>query len=124
MTDHNTLTDGGEQAEFVLLAVDGRARYGRRASGESTYQAIRACVPDLGTQGAGVLRLWFADMFGPDLAPNRLADRVVDQLGYRHPTGWYGPVVVSMEGDPITGAIPPLSPDIRAIIDELVAQRV
>lgn len=108
-----------DRADFVLLPADGPASYGRRDAGESTYQAIRRHVPDLGTQGAGRLRLWFADTFGADLPANPLADAVIGQLGYRHPTGWYGPVAISMEEETATGEVPPLLPEVRATIDEL-----
>jgi hypothetical protein len=109
-------------ADFVVFPVDGPAVYGHRAPGESPNQAIRHHVPDLGTQGAGRLRLWFSDTFGPDARPNPLADKVIGRLGYRHPTGWYGPVAVSMEEDD-RGQVPPLSPQVRATIDELVQQQ-
>lgn len=105
---------------FVLLPVDGGpARSGRRGPDESTYQAIRRLVPDLSTQGTGRLRLWFCDRFA-DLPPNPLADAVIGRLGYRHPTGWYGPVAITMAED-ATGDVPPLLPEVRAAIDELIA---
>lgn len=116
-----------DRADFVLLPVDGPASYGRLSPGESTYQAIRRQVPDLGTQGAGRLRLWFPDQFRDAsgrylFPPNPLADRVVSRLGYRLAGGWYGPVAISMEEETATGEIPPLSPEVRATIDELTAQ--
>lgn len=108
--------------DFVVLPVDGPAVYGHRDPGESPNQAIRAHVPDLGTQGAGRLRLWFSDTFGPDACPNPLADTVIGRLGYQHPTGWYGPVAVSMEEDR-SGEVPPLSPEVRATLDELAERQ-
>lgn len=113
------MTSEQERADYVVLPVSGPPVYGRRRPGESVNDAIRVHLPDLGTQGMGRLRLWFVDWFGPDLAPNRLADEVIGRLGYRHPTGWYGPVAVSMEEDH-SGDVPGLSAEVRATIDELV----
>lgn len=118
-TRRDDMTD--DRTDFVLLPVDGPPRSGRREPGETINQAIRRHVPDYGTAPAGRLRLWFRDRFGPDLPPNPLADAVIARLGYRHPTGWYGLVAVSMEED-ATGDVPPLLPEVRAAIDELVAE--
>lgn len=106
------------RADFVLFPVDGPVSYGHCRSGEEIGDAIRRHVPDLATQGARRLRLWFCDTFG-DQAPNPTADAVIGRLGYQHPTGWYGPVAISMEED-ATGEIPSLSPQVRAAIDELI----
>ena len=121
MTDDRANDQDGDRADFVLLPPGGPASYGRREPGESTYEAIRRHLPGLGTQGAGRLRLWFTDTFGPDLPPNPLADKVIGRLGYHHPTGWYGPVAISMEEEGGTSEAPPLPDAVRATIDELVA---
>jgi len=105
-------------ADFVVLTAAGSVLYGQREPSESVNAAIRRHVPDLGTQGMGRLRLWFCDSFTPDMPSNDVADRVIARLGYRHPTGWYGPVAVSMEEN-ATGEVPPLLPEVRATIDEL-----
>lgn len=109
-----------DRVDFVLLPVDGPSRYIRRRPGEGINSAIRRHIPDLGTQGAGRVRMWFSDTFGPDAPPNPLADRVIGRLGYRHRSGWYGPVAVSMEEN-AAGVVPPLLPEVRAVIDEFAA---
>lgn len=69
----------------------------------------------------GRLRAWFCDKFAPDMAPNRLADQVIVQLGYRAPFEWVGPVALSMEED-ATGDCPEFTPEVRAVLDELTEQ--
>ncbi|WP_249643850.1 hypothetical protein [Nocardia sputi] len=109
-------------ADFVVLHPDGTVVYGSFAPGEGVRAAIRAHVPDLGTQGMGRARAWFADTFSdPELPPNPLAYQVFAWLGYRHPSGWYGPVAVTMEED-AAGSIALLEPDVRATIEELHAR--
>lgn len=109
-------------ADFVVLHPDGTAVYVSRAPGEGVRAAIRAHVPDLGTQGMGRVRAWFADTFStPELPLNPLAYQVLARLGYRHPSGWYGPVAVTMEED-TAGIIAPLAPDVRATVEELHAR--
>jgi hypothetical protein len=79
--------------------------------------AIKAHVPDLASQGLGPLRMWYADDFShPELYPNPLADEVIERLGYRHT--WAGPVALSMEEDPHSGQIAPLSAEVRTAVDE------
>ncbi|WP_063011872.1 hypothetical protein [Nocardia nova] len=108
-------------ADFVVLHPGGEALYGSRDRDQSTRDAIRTHVPDLSTQGVGRVRAWFADNFSrPDLRPNPLADQVLARLGYKHPTGWYGPVAVTMEED-MAGHIPPLDPKVRETVDALLA---
>ncbi len=108
-------------ADYVVLNPDGQALYGSRDPDQGIRDALRPHVPDLSTQGMGRVRAWFADDFSnPDLHPNPLADQVLARLGYQHPTGWYGPVAVSMEED-TAGRIPPLDSTVRETVDELLA---
>jgi hypothetical protein len=97
--------------------------YDRRRDGERLRDAIARHIPDLATQGAGRLRLWFADDFSAwGLEQNMLANHVVAHLGYRHPSGWFGPVAVTME-EGYDGEVPPLTGDVRAAIDDIVNGR-
>lgn len=97
--------------------------YDRARPGERLRDAIARHIPDLATQGAGRLRLWFADDFSAwGLEQNTLANHVVAQLGYRHPYGWFGPVAVTMEENP-DGDTPPLTEAVRAAIDEAAEGR-
>lgn len=106
--------------DYAVLHPDGRVTYGRFPPGETAYEAIKREIPGLGTQGMGRLRAWFTDDFTGQ-AGNPLADVVLTAVGYQHPTGWAGPVAVSMEED-ATGTVPSLVPEVRAMIDELAAQ--
>lgn len=109
-------------ADFVVLHPDGTAAYGSFAPGRGVQDAIRAHVPDSSTQGMGRVRAWFADTFSDlEMLPNPLAYQVFARLGYRHASGWYGPVAVTMEEDS-AGIIAPLAPDIRATVEELHAR--
>ncbi|WP_063041803.1 hypothetical protein [Nocardia pseudovaccinii] len=108
-------------ADFVVLQPDGAAIYGSRERDQGLRGAIGAHVPDLDTQGMGRVRAWFAEDFARRaLHPNPLADQVLARLGYDHPSGWYGPVAVTMEED-ATGHIPPLVSDVRETVNEILA---
>ncbi|WP_433574906.1 hypothetical protein [Nocardia brasiliensis] len=110
-----------EHTDFVVLRPDGTAVYGSRDHGKGLPEAIRGHIPDLSTQGMGPVRAWFADNFGdPRLQPNLLADQVLGRLGYKHPSGWYGPVAVTMEEDG-EGYVPPLAPEVREVVEDLSA---
>jgi hypothetical protein len=112
--------------EFFVLRPDGTITYGRRAPGESLDSAVRAAIPEvriLGTSTLGMARLWYHDFFTPDLPRNQLADLIVAELGYRHETGWYGPVAVSMDENPATGEVPPLPRELMAAIHDFLRQR-
>lgn len=111
------------EATFVVLCPDGTAVYDHHAPGTSILPAMDRHIPDVGTQGLGRLRMFFSDTFTPEMPPNELADRVIGALGYTHRTGWFGTVAVSMEED-WTGEIPPLTPEVRATIDELLGNTV
>lgn len=111
------------RADFVVLHPDGAAIYGSRDRAQPVRNALGAHVPELSTQGLGRVRAWFADDFAsPALRPNPLANQVLARLGYRHPSGWYGPVAVTMEEDR-AGNIAELAPDVRDTVDELSATR-
>lgn len=106
-----------DKPDFAVLHPDGRVVYGHRRPGDALLNsAIRAHIPDLGTQGLGHCRVWFSDTFTPSMPPNPVADRVITQLGYVHRLGWFGVVAVSMEEE-WDGVIPPLTSKIRAVID-------
>ena len=108
------------EATFVVLRPDGTATYGHHESGSSILPALDPHIPDLGTQGLGRLRMFFSDTFTAEMPPNDLAERVISHFGYTHRTGWFGTVAVSMEEE-WDGEIPPLTPEVRATIDELLA---
>lgn len=108
-------------SDFALLHPDGQLTYGQRRDDESLREAIRAHIPDLGTQGMGRLRAWFSDMFTPDMPANHLADALLGRLGYRHPSGWAGLVALTMEENPATGEPDTLPAEVRATLDELAA---
>lgn len=117
-----TTADGPDFAaspDFAVLYPDGRLEYGRRAEDESATSALRPYIADIATQGMGRLRAYFCDQFTA-LPPNPLADRVLSAIGYHHPTGWYGTVALSME-EATNGDCPPLTPEVRATLDELAA---
>ncbi|MFI6217026.1 hypothetical protein ACIBCD_33930 [Nocardia brasiliensis] len=106
-------------SDFVVMNPNGEVVYGCLTRDQGS--ALRTYVPDMSTQGIGTVRVWFPDNFSnPDLHPNPLANQVLARLGYQHPTGWYGPVAVSMEED-MAGYIASLSPGVREIVDELLA---
>ncbi|MFX0576228.1 hypothetical protein [Nocardia nepalensis] len=108
-------------ADFVVLQPGGAAIYGSRERDQGLRAAIGAHVPDLATQGMGRVRAWFADDFtSSDLHPNPLADQVLARLGYDHPSGWYGPVAVTMEED-VTGHIAPPGSEVRETVNEVLA---
>ncbi|MEV5835381.1 hypothetical protein [Nocardia sp. NPDC052112] len=108
-------------ADFVVLQPDGAAIYGSRERDQGLQAAIRAHVPDLATQGMGRVRAWFADDFtSAALHPNPLADQVPARLGYDHPSGWYGPVAVTMEED-VAGHIAPLASEVRETVNDVLA---
>lgn len=105
--------------DFAVLHPDGRLEYAHRVAGESTLRAMKAHITTVATQGMGRLRAFFTDDFST-LPANPLADRVFSSVGYHHPTGWRGTVAVTMEEDD-TGECPPLTPEVRATLDELAA---
>lgn len=106
--------------EFALLFPDGRLQFHHAADHQTLTNALRGEITDLGTQGLGRLRMWFSDSFAPDLASNPLANAVIAGLGYRHPSGWYGTVAVTMEEGP-DGAVPTLTSHARAALEDLAA---
>ncbi len=108
-------------ADFVLLRTDGTTTYGRRDAGEELRTALRRHIPDLSSQGAGRLRMWFNDSFTAAMASNQLANTVIGALGYSHPTGWRGTVALTMEED-FAGEYAPLLPQVREAVDELVVR--
>ncbi|WP_067891590.1 hypothetical protein [Nocardia vaccinii] len=108
-------------ADFVVINPDGTVLYDVRDQGSGLRGSLARHVPDLSTQGMGRVRAWFADDFSaPALEANPLAYRVLTGLGYRHPTGWYGPVALTMEETP-SGNVPPLTPEVRETLNDLFA---
>lgn len=108
-------------ADFVVINPDRTVLYDVRDQDSGLRGAIARHVPNLSTQGMGRVRAWFADDFSdPALEANPLAYRVLTGLGYRHPTGWYGPVALSMEETP-SGNVPPLTPEMRETLNDLFA---
>ncbi len=93
----------------------------------SVRAAVAGHVRNHSSQGMGRLRAWFSDDFGresitgrPLYVANPLADHVLRAIGYPQPVGyWRGVVALSMEEDPATGAVPPITADILSTIQEL-----
>lgn len=111
----------GDDVDFVVMHPDGAVVYDVRDQELGLRRSIAEHVPDLGTQGMGRLRAWFADDFGdPALHPNPVAEHVFNAMGYHHPSGWRGPVALSMEENS-EGYIEPLTPEARHALDELLA---
>lgn len=108
------------EVEFALLLPDGRLEFHHAAGNRGLTSTLRGHISGLGTQGLGRLRMWFSDDFGPDRRANPLANAVIEGLGYRHPTGWYGPVAVTMEEDS-AGAVPTLTSNARDALEDLAA---
>lgn len=105
--------------DMLVITPDGAARYDTRQAGEDTYTAVRRHIPRpaaLGTMGLGRLRAFYVDDFATQ-EPSPLADRVISAVGYHHPSGWCGPVILTMEE--ADGEVPPLTPDVIATLAEL-----
>jgi hypothetical protein len=105
--------------DMLVISPDGTARWDTRRSGETIRAAVRRHITDPGTQGVGgdgarEWRLWFTDDFS-GMAESEAANRVCDALGYIHPYGWRGVVIVTAEEDG-TGDVPPLTPDDAATL--------
>lgn len=115
----DTAADSVDHADFALLSSAGQLTYGRRNPGESVATAIQREILDPRTQELGRLRMWFSDVFTTELRDNCLADQVIGRWGYHHPLGLAGPVALTQVEDPRTGEIPPLTPVIRATLEEL-----
>ncbi|MCX4098343.1 hypothetical protein [Nocardia sp. alder85J] len=106
-------------ADFVVLYPDGTVGYGSNDRDGLVRETLHTHVTDLSTQGMGQVRAWFADgLSNPALHPNALAERVFARLGYHRPSGWYGPVAITMKENR-DGEVAPLTPAVRAIVDEL-----
>jgi hypothetical protein len=115
------------ETEYLVIDTSGDLTEGTRKPGREVRQAIAAHLPAGNTVRAESgylpgLTIWCADDFehGPGLYTNPVADRVIDRLGYRHPSGWYGPVAITMAENSF-GDIPPLTPAACATVSELVA---
>ena len=109
--------DDRDAVEFALLHSDGRLEFSHAPDSDSLLRTMREHIPGLGTQGMGRLRAWFTDDFGT-LPANPLADAVLSGIGYHHPTGWRGPVALTME-EASDGNTPSLEPNVRAAIEDL-----
>ena len=109
--------DDHDAVEFAVLHPSGTLEFAHAPDSASLLRTIREHIPQLGTQGMGRLRAWFTDDFGT-LPANPLADAVLSGIGYHHPTGWRGPVAVSME-EAHDGSTPSLEPNLRAAIEDL-----
>ncbi len=115
-----------DRPDFVVLHPAGHISCEHRQVGETLNDAVRRHLrpgrPGMGTMGYGPLRLWYHDLFTPELASNPLADHVIGEaLGYRLANGWAGPVAVSMEEDRATEQVPPLSPKVQHFLIALGA---
>lgn len=110
-----------DTVEYALLHPEGQLEFAHAPNSDSLVRTMRDRLPELGTQGVGRLRAWFADDFGA-LPPNPLADAVLAGVGYHHPTGWHGPVGLSMEEDQ-EGIVASLDPNVRTLIEDLAHAR-
>lgn len=113
-TDHDAV-------EFALLHPTGTLEFVQAPASDALLRTVREHIPELGTQGMGRLRAWFTDDF-TGLPPNPLADSVISGLGYRHPTGWRGPVALTME-EASDGTTFSLHGNVRAAIEDLAHVR-
>ena len=90
-----------DRVDFVVLTPGGELVYGLRARGQSMRSAISAHIPPevmttIAPERNPRIRLWFPDQRFPAEQANGLADTVMTHLGYHHPSGWAGPVAISM----------------------------
>jgi len=107
------------EPDALVIRPDGSARYVGYDPRESPGRAaLRLVGEPVGTQGMGRLRVYFADDMG-GLEANPAADRLMRAIGYRHPYGWRGTVVVTMEEDS-DGDVAPLTATVRASLDEVL----
>lgn len=113
--------DDHDAVEFALLHCDGRLEFARAADRDSLTHTMREYIPGHSTQGMGRLRAWFTDDFGA-LPANPLADAVLSGFGYHHPSGWRGPVALTME-ELTDEDSPSLTPNARAAIEDLARAR-
>lgn len=103
--------------DFVVLHPLGEITYCRRMGGESITDAIGHVVDDLDSEPFGSYRVWFSAVSDDNLPPpNPLAERVLRRLDYSYGR-WDGVVALSMEA--VRGETPPLTPELREIIDEI-----
>jgi hypothetical protein len=112
-----TETSQPHDADMLIIPTSGTPYLTRRTEGQSIPQTIARIIQDSTTFGLGILRVWHYDTF-TGRAPNPTADWILPHLGYTHPTGWFGPVVLTMEEAP-DGQIPPLPPH---VVDALITR--
>jgi hypothetical protein len=66
-----------DRPDFAVLHPAGHISYEHRQAGETLNAAVRRHLqtgrPGMGTMGHGPLRLWYHDLFTPELPSNRLA---------------------------------------------------
>ncbi|WP_280466559.1 hypothetical protein [Nocardia cyriacigeorgica] len=110
----DTMTD---RVDFVVLTPAGDLVCGQRARWQSMRAAISAHIPPetmttIAPEQNPRIRVWFTDQPLPADQANGSADYALTRLGVHHPTGWAGPVAVSMA--PRLGLLgwPPLRPSL------------
>lgn len=112
-----------DRPDFAVLHPTGHISYEQRQVGVTLNDAVRRHLrpgrPGMGTTGIGPLRVWYHDLFTPELPANPLAGYVVGAFGYRLASGWSGPVAVSMEEDRATEQVPPMTPEVQDAFNEL-----
>jgi hypothetical protein len=120
------MTDPTETADYLVIDTDGTLTSGVRRPGGDVRQAITAAanLPEDNSVRAenGYLRgltIWCADRFA-GLYTNPVADRVIARLGYTHPSGWRGPVALTMS-ETGYGDIPALTTATRVAVAEALA---
>lgn len=69
------------------------------------------------TDQAGPLEVWHREPFTSDMEDNELADRVLGALSPQVAAGWAGPVAISMRTGSAGGQVPPLTAEVRAVLN-------
>lgn len=114
------MTSDPQTVDYAVIFPNGALRYGRCRTGESLRGVGHTYLDDVGTHHIGRLQVWFSHNSG-DLPPNPTADRILSAMGYRHPTGWRGAVIISTKEDE-DGTFPPLTRYVRETLNELAEQ--
>jgi len=104
-------------ADMLVIPTNAAPYLAVRSAGLSIPQTISQIIDERTTFGLGVLRVWHHDVF-TGRAPNPSADWILPHLGYTHPTGWRGIVVLTME-ESLNGQIPAMP---AHIVDALVTR--
>ena len=108
-------TSQPHHADMLIIPTTVTPYLAQCPDSESIPQTIARIIEDRTTFGLGILRVWHYDVFTGH-APNPCADWILPHLGYTHPTGWRGTVVLTMQEAP-DGHIPPMP---AHVVDALI----